>query len=48
MIVSRKESPKAREAREAAVRPNEPAPMRVLTPEERAAFLKARPDLTSD
>ncbi len=47
MIVSRKESPKAKAAREAAVKPNTPAPVHVMSPEQRDAFLRSRPDLPS-
>ncbi len=46
MITSRPESASAKAAREAAAAKLAPSgPVRVLTPEERAAFLQARPDL---
>lgn len=45
MVVSKAESAVQRAAREAAALPDAPDPVRTFTPEERAAFLAARPDV---
>ena len=45
MIVSRKEPSQTKAAREAALDLNPSGPVTVLTPEQRAEFLSARPDL---